>query len=117
MAAVGRQLIRTALAVMAVAVVATACGSGSSTASAADQSYLQSLHLAQPDIGSYRTDVQLARLGHAVCDDFAGGTSYQQLADRLLTLEGSRPMPSEDLGAVIDSAVNTLCPQYRSRVS
>jgi hypothetical protein len=105
------------LALAASAVLTGGCGAGGATSSAADQAFLQAVHLAQPDISTYRTDVQLARLGHAVCDEFAGGASFQALADRLNTLEGSNPLPSEDLGAVIDSAVNTLCPQYRSRAS
>jgi hypothetical protein len=52
-------------------VVAGGCGSGSATSSAADQAFLGSLHLSDPQINSYRTDVQLTRLGHAVCDGFS----------------------------------------------
>ena len=75
------------------------------------------MHVADPEINSYRTDVQLTRLAHAVCDGFSSGASYEQLADRLATEEGANPLPSQDLGDVIDSAVNALCPQYRSRTT
>ena len=71
---------------------------------------------AAPDIGTYRTGVQLIRLGHAACEDFGSGASYEQLADRLMLAEGSRPIPSEDLGAVIDAAVDAYCPQFTSRI-
>jgi hypothetical protein len=103
--------------VAASASLAGACGSGSSTNSAADQAFLQTLHLTDPQINTYRTDVQLTRLGHAVCDDFSSGASYQEVADRLSTLQGSSALPSPDLGSVIDSAVEAMCPQYRDRTS
>jgi hypothetical protein len=83
----------------------------------ADRDFLSSVHNAAPDIGAYRTDVQLTRLGHAACDGFRSGASFQQLADRLVLLEGNHPLPSADLGAVIDAAVTAYCPQYRSRVA
>jgi hypothetical protein len=83
----------------------------------ADQSFLSSVHLADPNVGTYRTDVQLTRLGHAACDGFRSGVSFQQLADRLVLLEGSKPLPSADLGAVINAAVSAYCPQFHSRVA
>ena len=95
-----------------------ACGSANKQASdQADQDFLSSVHDAAPDVGAYRTDVQLARLGHAACDGFRSGASFQQLADRLVLLEGSNPLPPADLGAVIDSAVTAFCPQFHSRVA
>jgi hypothetical protein len=94
-----------------------ACGSGSATNSPADQAFLQTLHLTDPEINTYRTDMQLTRLGHAVCDDFSSGASYQEVADRLSTLQGSNKLPSSDLGSVIDSAVAAMCPQYRTQTS
>jgi hypothetical protein len=95
-----------------------ACGSTSKQATAqADQDFLSSVHDSAPDIGAYRTDVQLTRLGHAACDGFRSGASFQQLADRLVLLEGSHPLPPADLGAVIDSAVDAFCPDFRSRVA
>lgn len=94
------------------------CGSGNSQASTqANQDFLSSVHVAAPDVGAYRTDVQLARLGHAACDGFRSGASFQQLADRLVLLEGNNPLPSADLGAVINSAVTAFCPQFHSRVA
>jgi hypothetical protein len=94
------------------------CSSASSKASTqATQDFLSAVHVAAPDVGAYRTDVQLARLGHAACDGFRSGASYQQLADRLVLLEGSNPLPSADLGAVITGAVTSFCPQFRSRVA
>jgi hypothetical protein len=75
------------------------------------------VHVAAPDVGSYRTDVQLIRLGRAACDGFRSGASFEQLADRLVLLEGSNPLPSADLGAVIDAAVNEYCPQFHDRTA
>ncbi len=100
----------------ALTVVAlTGCGGRSSpAANPANQVFLSQVHVAAPDINSYRSDVQLERLGHAACDGFHSGASYQELADRLPLLEGSHPLPSSDLGAVIDAAVGAYCPQYRS---
>lgn len=101
------------LAVLAVA----GCGGGKSQATdAANQVFLAQVHAAAPDVGSYRSDVQLERLGHAACDGFHSGASYEELADRLSLLEGSDPLPSTDLGAVIDAAVNAYCPQYRNMI-
>jgi hypothetical protein len=108
-----------AFALAAVLSVSTAaCGSASSAAtSAADASFLASVHDNAPDISSYRSDTALLRLGHAACDGFRGGVSYQVLADRLTLNEGSDPVPSSDLGAVISAAVDTFCPQYLELIS
>lgn len=96
----------------------TGCGGGGASAnSPADQSFLSEVHLAAPDVGSYRSDVQLARIGRAACDGFRSGVSYEQLADRLVLLEGSNPLPSADLGAVINAAIDAYCPQYRDRIA
>jgi hypothetical protein len=83
----------------------------------ADSAFISSVLDAAPDIGTYRSDTQLIRLGHAACDGFASGVSYEQLADQLTLQEGSNPLPSEDLGAVITAAVESLCPKYLSQVS
>ncbi len=93
------------------------CGSGSPASTAQDNAYLAELHDAAPDIAALRSDTQLVRLGHAACDGFAAGASYAQLADRMALLEGSHPLPSQDLGAVITSAADNYCPKYRGRVS
>ncbi|HVA75540.1 MAG TPA: DUF732 domain-containing protein [Acidimicrobiales bacterium] len=108
---------RLAAALVALGAVAGAgCASGVPD-SAADQAFLGAVHVQAPDIGSYRSDVALVRLGHAACDAFRSGASYQELADRMVLLEGSHPLPSQDLGAVISSAADNYCPQYRSRAS
>jgi hypothetical protein len=75
------------------------------------------VHSSAPDAGSYRTDVQLVRLGHAACDGFRSGASFEQLADRLNLIEGARPLPTEDLGVVVTAAVASFCPQFHNRVS
>jgi hypothetical protein len=90
-----------------------ACSHRSAAPSAAESAFVSQLMAAQPDITTYRNDTQLIRLGHVACDDFSAGASYQETADRMTLEEGSRPLPSEDLGAVITEAVNTLCPKYR----
>ena len=100
-----------------LAAVPACSGSGGSASSATDQAYLAEVHGAAPGIGAERSDTQLLRLGHAACDGFAAGASYQQLADRLALEEGSRALPTEDLGAVITAAADNFCPRYRSRVS
>lgn len=102
---------------LGLAIVAAGCGGGSSAASKqADASFLQTVHGEAPDVGTYRNDVQLVRLGHAACDGLRAGASYQQLADRLVLLQGSHTLPSQDLGTVITAAVDNYCPRYRSIV-
>jgi hypothetical protein len=92
------------------------CGSGGAP-SGADQAFLQEVHGAAADIGQYRSDSQLERLGHAVCDDFRAGASYEEVADRLTIESGSGTLPSADLGAVITAAADQYCPKYRADVS
>jgi Protein of unknown function (DUF732) len=101
----------------AMALLAAACGGHTATNDAADQQFLGAIHDAAPNIGSYRTDTELVRIGHAACDGFRSHASYEQLADRLTLEEGSNPLPSEDLGTVITSAVEAFCPQFDSQVS
>jgi Protein of unknown function (DUF732) len=97
--------------------LASGCHSHTATNDAADQQFLSAVQVAAPDIGSYRNDTELIRIGHAACDGFSAHASYEQLADRLTLQEGSDPLPSEDLGAVITSAVEAFCPQFDSQVS
>jgi hypothetical protein len=106
------------VSVAALAMVALAgCGAQKSPAAvAANQAFLSQVHVAAPDINNFRSDVKLERLGHAACDGFHAGASYQELADRLPLLEGSDPLPSADLGAVIDAAVDAYCMEYRSMI-
>ncbi len=107
-------------ALVAVSLLASLDSCGSSSASTRnagdDQAFLSSVHVAAPDINAYRTDVQVERLGHAACDGFRSGATYEQLADRLVLLEGSNPLPSPDLGAVIDAAVDAYCPEFHGRI-
>jgi Protein of unknown function (DUF732) len=94
------------------------CGGGPSAATShQDQQFVDSVLSAAPDIGHYRNDTQLIRLGRAACEGFASGVSYEQLADRLALSEGSNPLPSEDLGTVITSAVQSFCPKYEDLVN
>lgn len=96
---------------------AASCGGGRAGGSPADSEFLSAVHVAAPDIGTYRDDTQLVRMGHAACDGFGAGASYVQLADRLALLEGSHALPSQDLGAVITAAADVYCPRFRSKVS
>ena len=104
------------LAVVSVPVAATGCSSGVPSG-AADKAFLGTVHVEAPDIGTYRSDVALVRLGHAACDGFRSGASYEELADRMSLEEGRHPLPSQDLGVVISAAANSYCPQFVSRVS
>lgn len=101
----------------AVAFLAGACGSGAARSTPADQAYLAEVHDSAPDINAARTDAQLVRLGHVVCDDFRARASYEEVADRLSTEAGSDSLPAADLGAVITAAADNYCPQYRDLVS
>lgn len=97
--------------------LAAGCQSASSSTSPADQAFLSEIHGADPNINTVRSDTQLVRLGHAVCDDFRAKASYQQVADRLSITTGSNRLPTADLGAVITAAADSYCPQYRADVS
>jgi Protein of unknown function (DUF732) len=98
--------------------VLVGCGSGESAATKRqDQTFVNQVVSATPDATHYRSNTQLIRLGLAACDDFATGSSYEEIADRLALSEGSNPLPTEDLGAVITSAVDTFCPKYSSLVN
>lgn len=106
------------VAAAALGLAGAGCSSGSRSANtAADQEFLSAVHVAAPDVAQYRSDVQLTRLGHAACDGFRGGASYEQLADRMALQEGNPPLPSQDLGEVITAAVQSYCPQFRNLVS
>ena len=113
----GRKPVRLLTVASVTALCAAACGSHSASNDAAASQFLSAVHNAAPNIGSYRTDTELIRIGHAACDGFRSHASYEQLADRLTLEEGNNPLPSEDLGAVITSAVEAFCPQFDSQVS
>ena len=101
----------------ALLALATGCHAASGTTSATDQAFLSEVHGADPNINAVRSDTQLVRLGHAVCDDFRAKASYQAVADRLSITTGSNRLPTADLGAVITAAADSYCPQYRAAVS
>ncbi|MGH9107841.1 MAG: DUF732 domain-containing protein [Acidimicrobiales bacterium] len=95
------------------ALLLASCGGRAGAASAhADEKFLNSVYSQAPDIGTYRSSPQLFRLGQTVCDDLRAGASVRQLGDRLPLAEGSVLLPPGDLGVVISSAVDVLCPQY-----
>lgn len=102
---------------VALALGLAACGGGAGAPSASDTAFLANVHNNAPDISSYRSDTELERLGRAACAGFSSHASYEQLADRLTLDEGGDPLPSEDLGVVIDAAVQAYCPQFHDDVS
>lgn len=102
---------------MAAAALAAGCHSGAAAVNPSDEGYLSEVHGADPNVNSVRSDTQLVRLGHAVCDDFRAKASYEEVADRLSITTGSNRLPAADLGAVITAAADNYCPQYRSLVS
>ena len=108
-----RSLFAGGLSILIVA----GCHSSTAAPSSTDQSYLAEVHANSPDVGSVRSDTQLIRLGHVVCDDFRAKASYEQVADRLSIEAGSDALPSADLGSVITAAADNYCPQYRGLVS
>lgn len=98
--------------------LAAGCNSAHGRAnSSADAQFIAAVQLAAPGISSYRSNTELIRLGHAACDDFSSGASYEELADRLALQEGSQPLPPQDLGAVITAAVGSYCPKFLPDVS
>jgi hypothetical protein len=97
-------------------VTVAGCGSGSGPPSAADRAFLSEVDGSAPGITALRSSRQLTGLGHAVCDGFKSGASYEELADRLALLPGSSALPAGDLGVVIMAAADNYCPQYRNRV-
>lgn len=122
----GRRTGRRSFTALGLAIVLPAaligqsgCGGSapSGRTAAQQQAFLLAVHGAAPDISAYRSDIELTRLGRAVCDDLRSGASYQQVADRLGSTSGANSLPTADLGAVITSATTTYCPQYANRVS
>ena len=98
-------------------VIIAGCHSGTAAPSSTDLAYLAEVHNGSPNIGAVKSDTQLIRLGHVVCDDFRAKASYEEVADRLSIEAGSNALPSADLGAVITAAADTYCPQFRGLVS
>jgi hypothetical protein len=101
-----------------VGLLLAGCGAGESAATKQqDEQFVNSVVASAPDVSHYRNNTQLIRLGRAACVDFASGVTYEELADRLALSEGPNPLPVEDLGTVITSAVDTFCPKYEDLVN
>lgn len=114
----GKRRVRGPVVAALLGLTLAGCGAGESPANqAADRQFVQSVKTSAPDVNEYRNDTQLIRLGRAACAGFDSGVSYEQLADRLALREGAKPLPSQDLGAVITSAVNTYCPKFANLVN
>lgn len=116
---VGRFLAVATVGLLALGGLASGCGSStpSLAAQAQQQSFLNDVHETAADVNSYRTNSELVRLGHAVCDDLRSGASYGTIADRLGTTQGASTLPTVDLGAVITSAARVFCPAYADKVT
>jgi hypothetical protein len=100
-------------AVLAACAMLAGCGSSRSTTSPkANQAFLNSIYSQAPDIGSYRSGLQLLSLGQVVCSDLESGASVQEVGDRVPIDEGNVALPPGDLGIVISAAVDQLCPQF-----
>jgi hypothetical protein len=98
--------------VAAFGLVAAGCGANAAVSPSKRQKFLDSVYGQAPDISSYRTSSQLVRMAEAVCADLSSGASVQVVADRLPLVEGSVSLPPSDLGVVIYSAVQVLCPKF-----
>lgn len=93
-----------------------ACSAQPSAARRAmDQHFVDGVHESATDIGQYRTDSQLVKLGHATCDGFRAHANIEQIAG-LLERTASK-VPAGDIGAIISTAVNVLCPAYAGRLN
>lgn len=103
-----------AIAGLVLAGAGAGCANSSSAATSSDTSaFVNQVHQQEPDIGNYRSDSRLVALGRAVCNDLAAGVSVQNIADRL----SSPGLPAPDLGAVMTTAGQVLCPKYASAFS
>ena len=108
---------RSAITAVALVVTVAACSkTGGPAARQADQQFVAGVHQSATDIGEYRSDGQLVKLGHASCDAFAANANLQQIAG-LLEGGSGRGLPPSDVGAVMASAVKVLCPGYAGRIT
>jgi hypothetical protein len=108
--------LRAALVGVTMIVAACSAAHPSAARKAAEQHFIDGVHFSATDIGKYQTDSQLVKLGNAVCDDFRANASTQQIADKMEQL-GGRNLPPQDLGAIISTAVQDLCPAYSGRLN
>jgi hypothetical protein len=105
-------LVRVGVVLVGASLLVACSTHHSGSSASADSGFVGAVHVNAPDIGSYRSDTELIRMGHAACDDFQSGASYEEIADRLRLQEGSHALPSQDLGVVISSAVEAYCPRF-----
>jgi hypothetical protein len=80
-----------------------------------DQHFVDGVHETATDIGKYRTDSQLVKMGHATCDAFRAHAGIEQIAGVLERTASN--VPPGDIGAIISNAVKVLCPAYAGRLS
>lgn len=87
------------------------CGGRQGPSPAARAAFLTEVHSAVPQVGTYRSDVALVRLGEAACAELSAGASFSSVVEQLR----SSRLPTSDLGALIAAAATDLCPAYRGR--
>jgi hypothetical protein len=94
-----------------------ACSGGQQSAArrAVDQRFIDGVHESATDISKYRTDGQLIKMGHVVCDGFRAHANIEQIAS--LLERNAANLPPGDIGAVISTAVHVLCPEYGSKLN
>jgi hypothetical protein len=107
-----------AAAALSLLLLVGGCGSAHRSAArqAADQHFVDGVHESATEIGRYRSNAQLVKLGHATCDGFRANANNEQVAG-LLERTGGSTLPPEDLGAVMSKAVQYLCPSYAGRLN
>jgi Protein of unknown function (DUF732) len=106
-----------AVVVLTLTALVVGCSSGhqSAAARAVDQRFVDGVHESATDISKYRTDSQVTKMGHAACDGFRANANIEQIAG---LLERTAPnLPAGDIGAIISTAVNVLCPAYEGRLN
>jgi hypothetical protein len=84
--------------------------------SAAERRFVEGVHQSTTDVGRFRTDSQLVKLGHATCDDLRAHAGLQQIAD-ILEATGSPSLPPGEVGAIMSAAEDDLCPAYAGRLN
>jgi Protein of unknown function (DUF732) len=90
-------------------------GHQSAAARAMDQRFVDGVHNSATDISGYRTDSQVVKMGHVVCDGFRANANIEQIAGLLERTAAN--LPAGDIGAIISNAVNVLCPAYAGRLN
>jgi hypothetical protein len=110
---------RSAIAVGALTVVlwVAGCSGGHQRAAAlaVGQRFVDGVHNSATDISEYRTDSQVIKMGHVVCDGFRANANIEQIAG--LLERTAADLPAGDIGAIISTAVKVLCPAYAGRLN